>query len=245
MSGLLAHGGANFMAVHSTGPQLNEEKQSGARKWFSKLPVQPGPDYSIYFNDFLVAQNYAASDWVVTETDAGATEAIAADVVGGALLLTNTATDDDIVQIQSAEEFLKLTSGKRLWLEARFKVSDATQSDLFVGLATTDTTIMAGTTDACGFRKADASTTLVSLTEDNTSETTNTLVTMADDTYVQVGFYWDGKNKVEFYSGRSLVSTHTSNIEQTNKLALTFCLQNGEGVAKTMTIDYIYVCQER
>jgi len=233
------------MPSHFTGPLLNATKEAGSREWFEKLPIGQEPDYVTYFNDFLFAQNYSASDWVVTNTQAGATEAIAADEVGGALLLTNDAGDDDVQQLQSAEMWFKMTAGKRGWFECKFKVSDATQSDFFVGFASTDTSIIAGTTDAVGFRKLDGSTTVSSLTEDNTSETTNTAYTAADDTYKTVGFYWDGVGKVEFFVDRAKVATHTTNIEQTNKLALTFCLQNGEAVAKTMTIDYVYVAMER
>jgi len=233
------------MATRFLGPLLNREKHDGLRAWFSNHPIQGTPDYVVYYNDFLVAQNYAAGDWVVTETDAGATEALAADELNGALLLTNTAADDDIVQLQSAEEFLKLSAGKKVWFETKLKVSDATQSDFFVGFATTDTTIIAGTTDSVGFRKSDGAATLVSITEDNTSETTNSVATVADATYITLGFYWDGAAAVRFYVNRALVATHTATIEQTNKLALTVTLQNGEAAAKTMTIDYLYVCQER
>jgi hypothetical protein len=235
------------MATSFKGPVKNRAGTNlGDREWFQGLPISKGPDLVEYFNDFLFAQNYSASDWVVTETTSGATEAIAADEVNGALLLTNDANDDDVVQLQSAEEWIKLSAGKQVWFETKFKVSDATQSDFFVGFATTDTTIIAGTTDSCGFRKLDGSTSVAALTEDNTTETTTAGVhTMADATYVTLGFYWNGVDRVLFFKNRSLVATHTANIEQTNKLALTFTLQNGEAVAKTMTIDYIYVAQER
>ena len=235
------------MPTRFRGPVKNAASSNLAtRDWFQELPIGKGPEVVEYYNDFLFAGDYSASDWVVTETDAGATQAIAADEVNGALLLTNTAADNDIVQLQSAEEWTKLSAGKRLWFETKLKVSDATQSDIFVGLATTDTTIIAGTTDSVGFRKADGSAAVEALTEDNTSETTTASVaTLANSTYVTLGFYWDGVSKVRFYVDRSLVATHTSNIEQTNKLALTLTLQNGEAVAKTMTIDYLYVAQER
>lgn len=233
------------MATRFLGPVKNREKLDSSRGWFSNLPVGKGPEVVEYFNDFLVSQDYAAGDWVVTETQAGATQAIAADVVNGALLLTNSAADDDVNQLQGAEEWLKLSSGKKLWFEAKIQTSDATQSDLFIGLATTDTSIVAGTTDSCGFRKTDGDPALIAVTEDNTTETTTTLADMADATWVTLGFYWDGASSVSFYVDRALVATHTSNIEQTNALALTLTLQNGEAVAKTLTVDYVYVAQER
>jgi hypothetical protein len=234
------------MPTRFTGPVQNREKSAGDRAWFSNLPVGKGPEIVEYFNDFLVSQNYAAADWVVTETTAGATQGIAADELNGALALVTEANDNDINQLQSAEEWIKLSSGKRVWFESKLKLSDATQTDLFIGFATTDTTIIAGTTDSVGFRKSDGSAAVESLTEDNTTETsTASVVTMADNTYVTLGFYWDGKSRVQFFVNRALAATHTANIEQTNKLALTVTLQNGEAGAKTLTVDYLYVAMER
>jgi hypothetical protein len=234
------------MASSYNGPLTNtENKPSAARKWFAGLPIGEEPDLVKAFNDFLFAKDYAATDWVVTETTAGATQALVADEVNGALVFTTEANDDDVIQIQSTEMFSKITVGKQLWFETKLKISDATQMDFFAGLASTDTTIIAGTTDSIGFRKLDGTTSCLSITEDNTTETTNTAATIVADTYVTLGFRWDGVSSVEFYVNRSLVATHTTNIEQTNKLALTFTMQNGEAAAKTMTIDYFYIAQER
>jgi hypothetical protein len=234
------------MATRFTGPVKNRELSRGTREWFSNLPVGVEPDVIQYMNDFLVAGDYSASDWVVTETDSSATQAIAADVLGGALVLTNSTTDDHVVQLQSAEEWFKLTLGKQAWFECRVKCDKATQSEFFFGFATTDTDIWTGTTDSVGFRKVDATATLTSLTEDNTSETTNDVATVSADTYMVLGFHYDGSGQVKFYVDRSLAATHTANIEATNKLALTLSLKNGEGTSTTaITIDYIYVALER
>lgn len=236
------------MATHFTGPVLQTDLSRGNREWFSKLPVASGPDYAVYFNDFLVAQDYAATDWIVTTTEAGAgdaTEAIAADERSGALLLTNDAADNDLDALQSAEEFTSLTVGKRLWFETKLKISDATQSDLFVGLAITDTTVL-DTSDRVGFQKDDGDANIDVLTEKNGTETnTDSGVDIVADTYVTLGFYWDGVNKVKFFVNRSLVASHTTNVPDDENLALTIHIQNGEAVAKTCTVDYFYVCQER
>jgi hypothetical protein len=232
------------MATNWTGPLLNAAKFAGPREWFEKLPIGQEPDYVVLCNDFIKESDYTAGDWTVTETGDG-TQAIAADELNGALLLTCASSDNDSIEMQLVQDNWKMSAGKRLWFEAKFKVSDATESDFFIGLATTDTTVIDGTTDSVGFKKADGSTTVQSVTEDNTSETTNTAYTCAADTYVTVGFYWNGSDAVEFFVNRSKVATHTATIEQTNKLALSIALQNGEAVAKTMTIDYFFLCQER
>lgn len=232
------------------GPVKNVDRSGVAeRDWFRNLPIGQEPDYVVYFNDFIKEADYAAADWTITTVELGAgaaTEALAADELGGALLITNDAADNDSDELQLTQDNWKLSAGKRLWWEMRVKVSDATQSDLFLGLATTDTTLIAGTTDSVSFRKDDGSASLYFVTEDNTTETSTTgVATLANDTYVRLGFYWDGISRVRAYVNRALVATHTANIEQTNKMAISMALQNGEAAAKTMTVDYIYCCMER
>ena len=236
------------MGMRVSGPVQNRELISGTREWFSNLPMSGGPDLSVYFNDFLQAQDYAAADWVVTTTEAGAgdaTEALAADERFGALLITNDAADNDLDALQLNEENWKLEAGERLWFETRLKISDATQSDLFVGLAITDTTVL-DTTDRIGFQKDDGDANIDVLTEKDSTETnTDSGQDIVADTYVKLGFYWDGVNKVKFFVNRSLVTSHTTNIPDDENLCLTIHLQNGEAAAKTCTIDYFYVAAER
>lgn len=236
------------MSTRTPGPVLNREVNRGNREWFSNLPMQPGPDYVTYFNDFLVAQDYAAGDWVVTTTEAGAgdaTEALAADERCGALLITNDAGDNDLDALQGTEEVWKLEAGEKLWFETRLKISDATQSDLFVGLAITDVSVL-DTTDRIGFQKDDGDANIDCLCEKDSTETnTDSGVDIVADTYVTLGFYWDGVSKVKYFVNRSLVASHTSNVPDNENLCLTIHLQNGEAVAKTCTIDYFFVCAQR
>ena len=92
-------------------------------------------DPSKYIVDFEDFHNYAAGDWTVTETQAGATQALSsANGAGGVMLLTNSAADNDVNQLQRAVESFKFVSGKQTWFKCRFKVSDVTQSDVYFGL---------------------------------------------------------------------------------------------------------------
>lgn len=235
------------MATHFTGPILNKDQNRGPREWFSKLPSGQEPDYSVYFNDFLVAQDYAATDWVVTTTEAGggdASEAIAADERCGALLITNDSNDNDLDALQSAEEFIKLSSGKRVWFETRLKINDVDQVDMFVGAAITDTTAL-DASDRVGFRITDESAVINYQSIKNSSgDNSSSGVSAVDDTYITLGFYSDGAGQVEFYVDRAKVGTATT-VPDDENLALTIHFQNGEASAQTCTIDYFYVCQER
>jgi hypothetical protein len=203
----------------------------------------PSPTkFHTYMEDF---DYYVAGDWTVTETDAGATQALT-DGDGGLLLVTNTAADNDLVGIQKKGESFRFASGKKLFFEARFKVSDATQSDLAIGLQITDTTPL-DITDGVFFLKADGSTSVSFLVEkNNTATTTSAVATMADDTFITLGFNYDGGSVMEYCVNGVVAGTSAvTNLPDDEDLAISFALQNGEAVAKTMTVDYIFVAKER
>lgn len=203
----------------------------------------PSPTkFHSYMEDF---DYYVAGDWTVTETDSGATQALT-DGDGGLLLVTNTAADNDLVGIQKKGESFRFASGKKLFFEARFKVSDATQSDLAIGLQITDTTPL-DITDGVFFLKADGSTSVSFLVEkNNTATTTSAVATMADDTFITLGFNYDGGGLMEYCVNGVVAGTSAvTNLPDDEDLAISFALQNGEAVAKTMTVDYIFVAKER
>jgi hypothetical protein len=203
----------------------------------------PSPTkFHSYMEDF---DYYVAGDWTVTETDSGATQALT-DGDGGLLLVTNTAADNDLVGIQKKGESFRFASGKKLFFEARFKVSDATQSDLAIGLQITDTTPL-DITDGVFFIKADGSTSVSFLVEkNNTATTTSAVATMADDTFITLGFNYNGGSVMEYCVNGVVAGTSAvTNLPDDEDLAISFALQNGEAVAKTMTVDYIFVAKER
>lgn len=198
-----------------------------------------------YFNDFTT---YASGDWTATVVEAGAgSGAIAlADAVGGVLTLTNDDADDDSYNFQKKGENYKLASGKKLAFEARVKFSDATQSDLVVGLCITDTTLIAGMTDGVYFAKADGSAAVKFTTEKDSTETNTAAVhTLVADTWTRFGFTWDGVDTVKGYVDGVLVATHTTNVCDDEELCVSFAHQNGEAVAKVLSIDYAKVTQVR
>jgi hypothetical protein len=169
-----------------------------------------------------------------------------ADGDGGLLLLTNTAADNDLVALQKVGESYRFASGKKLFFEARFKVSDATQSDVVMGLQITDATPL-DVSDGVFFIKADGSTSVSLLVEKNgTATTTSSVATMADDTFVRLGFYYDGASAIQYFVNGALGGTSvTTNLPDDEDMTVSFAIQNGEAVAKTMTVDYIFVAKER
>jgi hypothetical protein len=231
--------------VHFSGPLKNKAKSNGSRQWYSELPVGQSPELITYMNDFLVAQDYAAGDWVVTETQAGATQAIEADVVGGALLLTNTGTENDVVAIQGAEETWAMAAGKRMWFEARFRVSDADQADVFIGVAITDASVL-DATDRAGFVLVDGSADLkFEAAKDSTASTISSLKTVTDAGWTKVSMYWDGVSKLHASVDGEYKGYVSSNIPDNEQMALVVHLQAGAAAVQTCSVDYLYAAQER
>jgi len=233
---------------HFNGPIKNKVKRDGARAWYADLNVGEEPDLCIYSNDFLVAQDYAAADWVITTTEAGtgnATEALAADERCGALVITNDDANDDVDSLQSTEEAWSLTAGKQLWMNMRLKVLDPANADMLVGLAITDTTPR-DATDKIGFMLAAGSAALSCVsTKDSTSTTSSSIATLVADTYVKLAFHYDGVSKVEWFVNGAKVATHSSNLPDNENLAITLNIQNGAAAANALTVDNIYIAQER
>jgi len=208
---------------------------------FKDLPYLNTSDYVIFDEDF---QRYAAGDWTVTETNASATEALT-DGQGGLLLITNTATDDDRVTMQKVGESFKFVANKKTFFEVRFQTSDATQSDLLFGLAITDTTPL-DATDGVFFKKddGDANIDFASL-KNSAGSTVTAATTIANATFVKLGFYFDGVNFYLYKDGVQVGFVSAATIPDDEEVTPTIHLQNGEAVAKTLTVDYIKAYQER
>lgn len=192
---------------------------------------------SRYKNHF---HNYIAGDWTVTETGSGS-RAIT-DEVGGVLLITNGASDDDVNSLQLVGESFLPGVGKRVWVEARIKISDATQSDFCFGLAVTDTTPRA-TANGIKFQKDDGDTNIDFLVSTGSADSQATAIATLGTAYIRYGFKVTGTGLIEYWidgikKGALTITTPTT------EMRLTLNIQNGEAVAKTMSIDYIHAVQE-
>ena len=199
-----------------------------------------------YFNDF---HEYVSGDWTITTTEAGsgaATEALASTSAGGLLLITNDDADNDLDFFNLKTEAFKFVAGKKTFFKARFAVSDATQSDFVMGLQITDATPLA-VSDGVYFMKDDGDASLDFHVEKDGSDTTaSAIATVSDATMLVAGFYYDGKSAIEYYVDDVKLGTSvTTNLPDDEELAVSFGIQNGAAAAKTMTVDYIFVSQER
>jgi hypothetical protein len=72
------------------------------------------------------------------------------------------------------------------------------------------------------------------------------VATLANNTFVSLGFYYDGVSQVQYFvNGVSAGASVTTNLPDDEDMTVSFAIQNGEAVAKTMTVDYVFVAKER
>ncbi len=205
------------------------------------------PDPTSVHIDFDDFDTYDTGDYTVTETQAGATQALQ-DGDGGQILLTNSAADNDVVALQRVKEAFTFESGKKMWFTCRLQVSDATQSDWLVGLHVTDTSpIASAPADGVYFRKDDGDTNIDFHIQASSAEVTaaNGAGTNADATWVRLDFYFDGVDTFKYFVDSVEIGDLETTSFPTTELNLSFCIQNGEAVAKTMTLDWIGAIKER
>lgn len=158
------------------------------------------------------------TEFIATAVNTG-TSAISDAVAGGGLLLSGAATTDDSGQnIQLDATPIKLAANESVRMMGRVTLSDATESDLWFGLAVVDTSIIAGISDFVGFRKVDGSAALecVYIRDSGTAETlaavtvaANTELTLAFESYVDDS---GGGRTAFFVNGKSIGEiVHTTN----------------------------------
>lgn len=206
------------------------------------LQTYPAPDPTVlhsYFNDFDV---YTSGDWTNTATGSVTNAIVAGD--GGWLSLLNSAANADLNSLQLKVATFAITAGKEAWFKARLKTSSATNAALIVGLVQTTTTPLT-VTNGVYFSKAAASTSLTCKVTGASTTSTVSAATMADDTFITMGWHYNGSNLVTVYiNGNRVASVPTTNLPST-ALNLTIAESNGTAAAITTTVDYALCSTER
>ncbi len=211
--------------------------------------------WATYFDDF---HTYTAANHTVTVVGTG-TQALSSNV-NGTLTLTNSAADNDSVFSQKTGSNFFPEAGKKTIFKARFSVSDQTQSDWIIGIYASDTAPFStggggdDVSDGLYFGKEDGSTNIDFYFQKNT--TTGQKISLAvatapaNDVYFTLGFEFDGVQychlfkddvKIKSVDLGTTLSAYLPDI----LLRLGWGIVNGEAVAKTLNLDYVFVAQER
>lgn len=207
----------------------------------------PNPSPLVTHDDFDDFDRFAAAEWTITRVGTTPTEALT-DGNGGLLLLTTVASAASSTFLQKVGASFLPAVNKPLWFATRLQVSSATDTQLVAGLQLTDTTPL-DATDGMYFIKPTAATATVDFVcrKNATTGSISSLAvaTLADATFVDLAFYYDGKQTVNvFVNGKNvadvnLTSDPTAYLPDT-PLRVSFGVQNGGSTSRTATFDYLY-----
>lgn len=216
----------------------------------------PSMDSSLvygYFNDFF---QYTATDWVINTTEAGngsATEAISNVDAGGVLGLLNDDANEDHDNLQlskdggtnDSETFLFAT-GKKAWFKTKIKSNDGDKVHIFIGLhiANTDP-VNAAPTDGVYF-EITGGVINCQVRKNSVSSTETLAATLGDNTFITLGYYWDGVDIFHvFVDDVEVVTIGSTNLPDDEYLAVSMGVENEEASANSLNIDYIGAWMER
>jgi len=172
-------------------------------------------------------------------------------------LFTNAAADNDFYQYWSKYTVAAVTDGKGIWFRCPITISDALQSDVYVGLADL---INGGSIDAVhtifdlgagnridgiGFKKTDGDAIIYAECMNTGLRTTVAVGTLVSAAEIVLGFHVDTDGAVYFfvddvYAG--FINTYLPGSR--TDLYFQFGLRNGEAVAKNMQIGQTVLMQD-
>lgn len=173
------------------------------------------PSIGVLLDERWQSYNAASTtgDYVLTQATQG-TAAISTAAPGVLEIDCNSTTQGQGANVQRAKSAFVPAAGKHIWAEFKFKIVDTfDKTQLFVGLAEIDTTIIGSgaisTANHVGaYIAASGAGVAVLAGAKASAATTKTLTTLAEDTYVKFGLYFDGVTSVTPYiNGVALAST--------------------------------------
>ena len=224
--------------------------------------------YFGFFDDFLaisagteatvdgnMASTFGGQAWLA---DVGGTNdaiTLVKEEPGGVVEIHTGDTDDDTTTLTAANSTFQLdaASARKIWFETRIKVDVMTDLAIFVGLASVDEAIVTDAvgddwTDAVGFyiNEGAASQDIQLLTAVGNTETSTSLSTDLGNSYVILGFYYDG-TQVHAYVNGVLKASTSSNLpaDATTILPTISASTRDGGGGDNLYCDYVRVCMER
>lgn len=181
----------------------------------STLGQFPLPDPTDICVDFHEFNEYVAGDWTVTNTTTHQTIGLVAgaggliSTVGGASSVTNDigAVQTNPLNFNIATNTIVATAPptQSAWFYTAFKATTAINNQLQVGVVSSIAALTP--TDGIYFNKAAGSTSItfvvrkgsVSLAATAYSTGSTTVATLANNTFVKLGWYYDGKGNIDVF----------------------------------------------
>ncbi len=197
-----------------------------------------------FFDDFDTSVP-TADLWAVTGTNGviGDANLLAGD--GGLVTIATAGASADQLFLQPPITSFLLETGPS-YFAARISLDDVLVSDIIVGLQQTAPALTPA--DGLFFRKSNGLATVDLVAAKNSVEVVlATVTTLVDDTFVELGFFWDGIDSVWASVDGAPVSRFTPGTSFPDDviLAPTMGVQANEAAVKTLTVDYVFAAKER
>lgn len=159
----------------------------------------PMPDPGKVYVDYHDFDQYVAADWTVTNTTSHQTIGLVTGAggvfssVGGGASVTG-----DIGAIQSSPLDINFASTQPVWFYTGIKATSAINNQILTGITSSNAAL--APTDGIYFNKAAGSTAIDFVVRKASTSTTQTAVaTLVNNTYIRLGFYYNGKDSVDVF----------------------------------------------
>lgn len=178
-------------------PVLSPAYAPGLWKTCPLLEYNFDPTIGVLLNEQFVSYNAAATtgDYVLTAATSG-TGAISTVYPGVLALDAGAATSTQGVNLQRVKSMFLPAAGKDIWFEARVRMTTTVVSELFIGLAAVDTSIIAASAQSTNNRIG-----WTSVTDDGVllfdcdkagTGATSAATTISTSAWIRLGFRYDG-----------------------------------------------------
>jgi len=194
--------------------------------------------------DFTTACEYTNT---VIDVGAGTSLASQAITAGDRCLITTAQNENDSVELQVVGTPFALAAGHPLYFGAKVSISDATQSDFIVGLASKDTNMIAAhaialADDGVYFYKLDGVTTIYGAEEKSGTVAATACGTAMDASKHIYEIFYDGVGAISFYFDGGLVVQASAGYP-TAVLSPSIGLAAGAAAAKTGLVEWMRCIQ--
>lgn len=179
------------------------------------------PSVAFLLDEQFGSYNAAATtgDWVLTQATTGAA-AISTAAPGVLELDSNSTTSTQGANLQRVKSVFLPAAGKSIWFEASIKIVDTYDKvELFAGLSDVETAIIGSSANASdnhiGWQCVTDDGVLLFSSEKAGTGATKAAATIAEDTWIKLGFYYDGAADTvqQFINGVAVSAAHvTANI---------------------------------
>ena len=261
-------GSAGDLSVQWDGTNLTSGPATGL---WAGCPSALDPNPMVahhFFDDFNNPASATASDYhaYTSNDDAGTGTNAFQDAAGGVYNVVTAAGDNDYHAMSTVAENWLFVAGKKLWLEARVKVNEATTNESAWWVGLTDTLTTGGfQADALGpltsydgalIWKDEATMDLDFETSNaGTQLTTTAMATVVTNTWTRVGFYFDGTAttsvvtpyfSVNDAAGLTAGTPQNITLAGLEEMHAVFGIKAGPtAAAETLSIDYLKIVQLR